>query len=122
MSPEIAAALVFVLLSVALGAALLLSVRILTRLMGTAKPDPGKYEPYECGMPLLGPARVRLGVRFYLVALLFILFDIEAVFLLPYAVAMRRLGMAGFLEVLVFVGVLGLGLAYLCRRGALDWE
>ena len=121
-SPEIAAAAVFTLLCVGLGAGLLLAVRLLTRLLGTARPGPNKYEPYECGVPLLGQARVRFGVRFYLIALLFILFDIETIFLLPYAVALRRLGLTGFLEVLGFVGVLGLGLVYLYRRGALEWE
>ena len=121
-SPEIAAAVVFTALCAALGVAMLLIVRIATRLLGTGLPKKGKYEPYECGVPKLGETRIRFGVRFYLIALLFILFDIETVFLLPYAVAYRKLGVAGFLEVLVFVGVLGLGLFYLYRRGALEWE
>jgi NADH-quinone oxidoreductase subunit A len=121
-SPEIAAAVVFTALCAALGVGMLLIIRIATRFLGTAIPKEGKYETYECGVPKLGETRIRFGVRFYLIALLFILFDIETVFLIPYAVAFRKLGVAGFLEVLAFVGVLGLGLFYLYRRGALEWE
>ena len=121
-SPELAAVVVYTLLCLGLGLGLLLAARLLTAWLRTARPARGKYEPYECGVPLLGSARVRFGVKFYLVALLFVLFDIETLFLLPYAVAYRELGWAGFLEVAVFVGVLGLGLLYLYRRGALEWE
>jgi NADH-quinone oxidoreductase subunit A len=121
-SPEVAAAVAFTALCAALGVGMLLIIRIATRLLGTAIPKKGKYEPYECGVPKLGETRIRLGVRFYLIALLFILFDIETVFLLPYAVAFRQLGVPGFVEMLAFVGVLALGLFYLYRRGALEWE
>lgn len=121
-APDIVAVVVFTALCLALGLGLLAAARLLTRWLGTARPREGQYDPYECGVPLLGEARVRFGVKFYIVALLFVLFDIETVFLLPYAVACRSLGVAGFLEVLFFVGVLGVGLLYLYRRGALDWE
>jgi NADH-quinone oxidoreductase subunit A len=121
-SPETASAVVFTALCVGLAAGMILLVRVATRLLGTAKAKKDKYEPYECGVPKLGETRIRFGVRFYLIALLFVLFDIETVFLLPYAVAYRKLGVAGFVEALAFVAVLAVGLYYLYRRGALEWE
>lgn len=121
-SPEILAALVFTGLVVAMGLTILGLVRLVTWGLGTARQKRGKYEAYECGVPKEGSARDRFEVHFYLVALLFVLFDIETVFLLPYAVSFKTLGMAGFYEVLAFVAVLGLGLVYLVKRGALEWE
>lgn len=121
-SPEVVSVLIFTFLVVAMGLVILGLVRIATRFFGTAKQKKGKYEPYECGVPLLGSARERFEVRFYLVALLFVLFDIETVFLLPYAVAYQKLGMAGLGEVLAFVAILGLGLLYLVKRRALEWD
>ena len=81
-----------------------------------------KGSPYECGLPAVGSAKQRFSVHFYLVALLFILFDIEAVFLFPWALAVQRLGVLGFVEALVFVAILGLGLGYAWRKGVLDWN
>ncbi|MGD0090369.1 MAG: NADH-quinone oxidoreductase subunit A, partial [Planctomycetota bacterium] len=82
----------------------------------------GKYDTYECGVPLLGSSRDRFSIKFYLLGLLFVLFDIEFVFLLPYAVAYKNLGMEGFWAVLAFVGVLALGLLYVLKRGVLEWD
>lgn len=121
-SPEIVSVIIFSGLVIAMGLVILGLVRFVTKYLGTAKAKKGKYEPYECGVPLLGSARERFEVRFYLVAILFVLFDIETVFLLPYAVSYQKLGMAGLGEVLAFVAVLGLGLLYLVKRGALEWE
>ncbi|MEW6743163.1 MAG: NADH-quinone oxidoreductase subunit A [Planctomycetota bacterium] len=84
--------------------------------------DPLKDTPYECGRPPLGSTKQRFSVRFYLVAVLFILFDIEAVFLYPWAVNVRGLGILGLVEVALFVAILGLGLAYAWRKGALEWD
>jgi len=78
--------------------------------------------PYECGLPPFQEARRRFSVRFYLVAMLFILFDIEAAFLFPWAAVFRRLGPAGFWQMAVFIFVLLLGYFYILRRGALDWD
>ncbi|MBI3830185.1 MAG: NADH-quinone oxidoreductase subunit A [Planctomycetes bacterium] len=105
-----------------MGLVILGLVRVATKFLGTGKAKKGKLDTYECGVPLLGSARERFEVKFYLVAILFVLFDIETVFLLPYAVAYQRLGMTGLGEVLAFVAVLGLGLLYLIKRGALEWE
>ena len=84
-----------------------------------------KSSPYESGMPVLGDARERFSIKFYLVAMLFIIFDIETVFMIPWAVAFRQLGaMAGLLivEMLVFILILAVGYVYIWKRGALEWD
>ena len=91
-------------------------------LLGPRKRKPGKQDPYECGVPLLSGNRERFSVHFYLVAILFILFDIETVFMIPYAVLYKSLGVKGLVEVGIFAFVLVFGLAYLWKRGALEWE
>ena len=91
-------------------------------LLGPKRPTRPKSLPYESGTETPGGARQRFTVRFYLVAMLFILFDVETVFLFAWAVSARALGMAGFATVALFVGVLGLGLAYAWRKGALAWD
>lgn len=119
---ELFGAILYVALTVGLAVGMVVLVRMVTRLLGTAVAKRGKYEPYECGVPLLGSSRERFSVKFYLVGLLFVLFDIEVVFLLPYAVAYKKLGVEGFFSVLVFVGVLALGLLYILKRRALEWD
>ena len=122
MNPEIFGVALYLAAAVGLGVTILLLIRIVTRLLKTNTAAHGKYEPYECGVPLLSSSRERFSIKFYLVALLFILFDIETVFLLPYAVAYKNLGMQGFYGVLAFVGILGLGLIYIIKRRALEWD
>lgn len=85
------------------------------------RPSAVKSEAFECGNPASGSAWGRFSVKFYLPAILFVVFDIEVVFLYPWAVLFRRLGWVGFVEGVVFVGVLALGLAYIWRKGALQW-
>jgi NADH-quinone oxidoreductase subunit A len=85
------------------------------------RPTPVKSEPFECGNPSSGPAWGRFSVKFYLTAILFIVFDVEVVFLYPWAVMFRPLGMFGFVEMAVFVFVLALGFVYVWRKGALEW-
>jgi len=100
---------------------------VLSHLFSSTRPTPVKHEPYESGMPPLGTARERFDVKFYLVAVLFIVFDIEVVFMLPWAVAFRQLDILGLgmlgalLEMAVFVVVLVVGYVYLWKRGALEW-
>ena len=91
-------------------------------ILGMRKPTPEKLAPYECGMQPVGTARERLSVKFYLVAMLFLLFDIEAVFLFPWAVVYRDLKMFGFLEMLLFIAVVLAGYVYVWKKGALEWE
>ena len=86
------------------------------------RPTPVKQSPYESGIPALGDARERFSVKFYMVAVLFIIFDIETVFMIPWAVAFRQLGLFGLIEMFVFVVILLVGYVYAWKRGALDWE
>ena len=95
---------------------------LLSHVCGPRKRKPGKLDPYECGVQILSSTRERYSVHFYLVAILFILFDIETVFLIPWAVIFRKLGTTGLIEMGVFIAVVGFGLIYVWRRGALDWE
>jgi NADH-quinone oxidoreductase subunit A len=89
---------------------------------GPKRPSKRKSAPYESGMVPYGPGTRRLSVRYYLIAVLFILFDIEMVFLLPWAVVFRKLGLFGLIEMLIFIGVLIIGLVYAWKKGALEWE
>ena len=94
----------------------------LSRFLGPRNLNEKKTTPYECGVPPTGTARERFPVRFYIIAMLFILFDIEVVFLYPWARLFRELGVVGFVEMGLFVLVLLIGLAYAWRKGALEWE
>jgi NADH-quinone oxidoreductase subunit A len=91
-------------------------------LMAPNKPDAQKLSPYECGFEAFEDARMRFDVRYYLVAILFILFDLEIAFLFPWAVVYKELGMFGLIAMLDFLLVLTLGLVYLWKKGALEWE
>src|SRR3954463_6462653 len=93
----------------------------LSILLGPKNPTPEKLAPYECGMPPVGDARERQSVKFYLVAMIFLLFDIEVAFLYPWAMALRDLGWSGFVQVLLFMALLLAGYVYVWRKGALDW-
>ena len=93
----------------------------LSVLLGPRNPTPEKLAPYECGMPAVGDARERQSVKFYLVAMIFLLFDIEVAFLYPWAMALRDLGWNGFVQVLLFMVLLLAGYVYVWRKGALDW-
>lgn len=93
----------------------------LSSLLGQRHSERATGEPYESGMVPTGTARMRFTIKFYLVAMLFVIFDLEVVFVLAWAVALRELGWAGYVEILIFVGVLFAALVYLWREGALDW-
>ncbi len=94
----------------------------LSTLLGPKRHRAAKQDIFECGSRPVGSSRQRFSVKFYLVALLFLLFDIEAVFLFPWAVLYRELGLFGLIEMAVFLAMLGAGLVYVYRRGALDWD
>ncbi|MEN8166801.1 MAG: NADH-quinone oxidoreductase subunit A [Pseudomonadota bacterium] len=91
-------------------------------LLGTRKPDDEKSSPYECGFEAFEDARMKFDVRYYLVAILFIIFDLEIAFLFPWAVVLDKIGMVGFLAMMVFLGVLVIGFIYEWKKGALEWE
>ena len=110
--------LLFILVGMAVGVVPL----VLGYVLGPNRPDDAKNSPYECGFEAFEDARMKFDVRYYLVAILFILFDLEIAFLLPWAVALEDVGIAGFVAVLIFLAVLVVGVAYEWKKGALDWE
>ena len=95
---------------------------LMTSLLGPKRKFADKMEPFECGESQLVSPHQRFSVKFYLVAVLFVLFDIEAIFFFTWAILFRRLGMFGFIEMLLFILILGVGLLYVWKRGGLDWE
>jgi NADH-quinone oxidoreductase subunit A len=110
-----------ILIMIALGAGFALFSVVLSGVLGPHNPTPEKLAAYECGMPPVGNARERQSVKFYLVAMIFLLFDIEVAFLYPWAMALRQLGWPGFVQVVLFMALLLAGYVYVWRKGALDW-
>ena len=111
---------ILVFLGIAFGFSILLVLLSFWR--GPRKPNAQKLSPYECGFEAFEDARMKFDVRYYLVAILFILFDLEIAFLLPWAVALKDVGGVGFVAVLIFLAILVVGFAYEWKKGALDWE
>ena len=116
-----------ILLIFALAAIVVIAITVLTTIIGPKKKTAGKYKAFECGSDSIGDTRQRFSVKFYVVAIIFILFDIETVFLYPWAVLYKDFSAMGlallmFVEMLLFVAVLGVGLLYVWRRGALEWD
>jgi NADH-quinone oxidoreductase subunit A len=109
-----------VVLLVAVGQAFLLLT--LANTLGPRRPSLVKMAPFECGSEPVGSARDRFGVKFYVVALLFIVFDIEAIFLYPWAVLFTELGWAGYVEMALFIFTVVLGLVYVWKKGVIDWN
>lgn len=115
---EYAAIAAFILVTVLVGAiAIILGV-----LFGPGKKSEAKSMPYESGMNPIGPGARRMPVRFYLIAVLFVLFDIETVFFLPWAIVFRKLGLFGLIEMVVFITILLVGYFYAWKKGALEWD
>ena len=114
--------LLFLAVALALSAAFVVLPMAVSRLTGTHKPDPEKLSEYECGFPAFEDSRAQFDVRFYLVAILFIVFDLEAAFLFPWAVSLAGSGWAGWFAMMIFLAELGLGLAYAWKKGGLEWE
>lgn len=94
---------------------------LIASLLRPSRYDRTKLEAYECGVPSSGEARARYSVRFYVIAVLFVIFDVETIFLFPWAVKYKALGLFGFAEMLVFLGILLVGYAYAWKKGALEW-
>ena len=112
--------LLFIVIGLGIGVGVV--PQILGKLLGPSKPDAAKLSPYECGFEAFEDARMKFDVRYYLVAILFILFDLEIAFLFPWAVSLREIGPAGFWAMMIFLGILVVGFAYEWKKGALDWE
>ena len=110
--------LVFVFVGLAIG---VLPI-VFGRLLAPNRPDSQKLSPYECGFEAFEDARMKFDVRYYLVAILFILFDLEIAFLFPWAVVLEEIGLFGFLAMVIFLGILVVGFVYEWMKGALEWE
>ena len=110
--------LMFILVGLAVGVGPL----VLGLLVSPHKPDAAKNAPYECGFEAFEDARLRFDVRYYLVAILFILFDLEIAFLFPWAVVLQEIGLFGFIAMMIFLGVLVIGFIYEWMKGALEWD
>ena len=114
--------LLFILVGLAVGVAPLVLGGGLSRLLGVYRPDSEKLSPYECGFEAFEDARMKFDVRYYLIAILFILFDLEIAFLFPWAVVLQEIGFFGFMAMLLFLAILVVGFIYEWMKGALEWE
>jgi NADH-quinone oxidoreductase subunit A len=111
---------IVIFLAIATGLALVMVLA--SFLVARQKPDPEKNSAYECGFEAFGDGRSRFDVRFYLVSILFIIFDLEIAFLFPWAITLGQIGVYGFWSMMTFLGILTIGFIYEWRKGALDWE
>jgi NADH-quinone oxidoreductase subunit A len=111
---------ILIFLGIAFGLALVIVIASL--IAGPSRPDPEKTSAYECGFEAFDDARSKFDVRFYLVSILFIIFDLEVAFLFPWAVSLGKIGLFGFWSMMVFLGVLTVGFIYEWKKGALEWE
>jgi NADH-quinone oxidoreductase subunit A len=110
--------LMFILVGLAFGVVPMLAGRILA----PNRPDSEKLSPYECGFEAFEDARMKFDVRYYLVAILFILFDLEIAFLFPWAIVLKEIGLFGYVAMMIFLGILVVGFVYEWMKGALEWE
>ena len=114
--------LLFLVIALAMSAGFVVLPMLVSRLTGTHNPTPEKLSEYECGFPAFEDSRSQFDVRFYLIAILFIVFDLEAAFLFPWAVSLSETGWTGWIAMMIFLAELALGLAYAWKKGALEWE
>lgn len=110
--------LVFLAIAVGLG----IAMTVASLIVSVSNPDKDKLAAYECGFDAFDDARSKFDVRFYLVAILFIIFDLEVAFLFPWAITLGKIGMLGFWSMVIFLGILTIGFIYEWKKGALDWE
>lgn len=114
--------LLFVIVGILVGFTPMIAGSGVSRLLGVHRPNSEKASPYECGFEAFEDARMKFDVRYYLVAILFILFDLEIAFLFPWAIVLREIGMFGLMAMFVFLAILVVGFIYEWKKGALDWE
>jgi NADH-quinone oxidoreductase subunit A len=114
--------LMFIVVGTLIGVAPMVLGGALSRLLGVHRPDAEKLSPYECGFEAFEDARMKFDVRYYLIAILFILFDLEIAFLFPWAIVLQEIGLFGFMAMMVFLGILVVGFIYEWMKGALEWE
>jgi NADH-quinone oxidoreductase subunit A len=111
-----------ILMFIGIGAMVGIVPMLVGKLLGPSRPDAAKTSPYECGFEAFEDARMKFDVRYYLVAILFILFDLEIAFLFPWAVSLDSIGFIGFMSMMIFLTILVVGFVYEWMKGALDWE
>ena len=111
-----------VLMFIAIGIGVGLGMTLMGYLLAPHKPDSEKLSPYECGFEAFEDTRMRFDVRYYLVAILFIIFDLEIAFLFPWAVVLEDIGWFGYIAMMIFLGILVIGFIYEWKKGALEWE
>ena len=111
-----------ILLFIGISGAIAIALSVAPFLIAPSKPDPEKLSAYECGFNAFSDARMKFDVRFYLVSILFIIFDLEVAFLFPWAVSFGKIGMFGFWSMMVFLAVLTIGFIYVWKKGALEWD
>ena len=114
--------LLFIIVGMAVGVVPIVLGGGISRLLGVHRPDSEKLSPYECGFEAFEDARMKFDVRYYLVAILFILFDLEIAFLFPWAIVLREIGTFGLLAMVVFLAILVVGFVYEWKKGALEWD
>jgi NADH-quinone oxidoreductase subunit A len=122
MQPQHLPQYVPILILAAAAAGFAIFTIVLSQILGRPRPNAAKSAVYECGVPAIGTARERFPIKFYLVCMIFILLDVDAAFLYPWALVYRSLGVFGFVEMLVFVAILVVALAYVWRKKAIGWE
>ena len=120
--PELLRDYLPVVIFVAVAAAIAVGLLVSAMIIAVRKPDPEKLSAYECGFNAFDDARMKFDVRFYLVSLLFIIFDLEVAFLFPWAITLKKVGIFGFWSMMVFLAVLTIGFIYEWRKGALEWD
>lgn len=111
-----------ILVFIGIGIAFGILPLVMGKLLSVSRPDAAKLSQYECGFPAFGDARLPFDVRYYLVAILFIIFDLETAFLVPWAVVLKKIGWFGFWSMAIFIGLLLVGFIYEWKKGALEWE
>jgi NADH-quinone oxidoreductase subunit A len=111
-----------ILLFIGIAGVIATALLVAPLVLGPSKPDPEKLSAYECGFNAFGDARMKFDVRFYLVSILFIIFDLEVAFLFPWAITLGATGVFGFFSMVTFLGVLTIGFIYEWKKGALEWE
>ena len=118
MLAEYLPTLLFLIVAIGIGIALI----VIGNVLGPRRPNPEKLSPYECGFAAFEDARMRFDVRYYLIAILFIIFDLEIAFVFPWATVFSKLGLLGLIEMGMFLALLVLGFVYIWKKGALEWE
>ena len=113
---------IFILIFIVIGAGMALAMYLLSKILSPSSPDSEKLSAYECGFEPFQDSRMEFDVRFYLVAILFIIFDLEIAFLFPWAISLGNIGILGFASMMIFLFILTIGFIYEWKKGALDWE